>query len=310
MFQKIILMICFFGALEVCAVRKSPSRISHPSSYPYIAGDSFRAFADFAVDDTRTLEPSQVKTGDVVFVQSDYLEKFFTTLHPHIVNPYILVTPNTGTLADDPMPGRFWRYVEDKNLGAWFTQNIDTYHHPKIFAMPIGIANQCWPHGNVQIFNHYIKNFKNRVRTKLLYMNFSASTYPQERTLVWNLFAHGSFCTVKLNRKLAEYLDDMSQHKFVLSPRGHGLDCHRTWEALLMGSIPVVRASTLDVLYKDLPVLIVNDWHEVTEEFLERKYQEIMSKTYNVEKIYVQYWFDQIHEVQKELRIQVQKRSL
>jgi len=30
---------------------------------------------------------------------------------------------------------------------------------------------------------------------------------------------------------------------FTLSPAGAGLDCHRTWEALLLGSIPVVLRS-------------------------------------------------------------------
>jgi hypothetical protein len=49
---------------------------------------------------------------------------------------------------------------------------------------------------------------------------------------------------------------------FVPSPAGNGLDCHRTWEALYLGSVPVV-------LRKDFcgddswPVLIVDSWDDV-----------------------------------------------
>lgn len=85
---------------------------------------------------------------------------------------------------------------------------------------------------------------------------------------------------------------------FVLSPHGDGLDCYRTWEALLMGSYPVVKTSSLDPLYEDLPVVIVKEWNEVTEDFLIIKYNEMKNKTFKMEKIYAPYWFDLIKECQ------------
>ena len=65
-----------------------------------------------------------------------------------------------------------------------------------------------------------------------------------------------------------DYLMALGRHRFVLSPRGNGLDAHRTWEALLVGAIPVVRSSALDILYEGLPVLIVKDWAHVTPDLL------------------------------------------
>jgi hypothetical protein len=59
-----------------------------------------------------------------------------------------------------------------------------------------------------------------------------------------------------------------SQVAFVLSPHGRGLDCYRTWEALLMGAIPIVKRSPLDPLFDGLPVVIVDDWSEITESAL------------------------------------------
>jgi hypothetical protein len=36
------------------------------------------------------------------------------------------------------------------------------------------------------------------------------------------------------------------KYAFEICPRGNGLDCHRTCEALLLRTIPIVRSSTLD----------------------------------------------------------------
>jgi hypothetical protein len=47
-------------------------------------------------------------------------------------------------------------------------------------------------------------------------------------------------------------------YAFEICPRGNGLDCHRTWEALLLRSIPIVRTSTLDPLYEGFPVVIIS----------------------------------------------------
>ena len=48
---------------------------------------------------------------------------------------------------------------------------------------------------------------------------------------------------------------EISKFKFVLSPPGAGIDCHRTWELLYLDCIPIVQSSTINELYDDLPVL-------------------------------------------------------
>ena len=52
---------------------------------------------------------------------------------------------------------------------------------------------------------------------------------------------------------------------FVVSPHGRGLDCFRTWEALLMGAIPIVKHSPIDGLYDGFPVVFVEDWSAINE---------------------------------------------
>lgn len=64
-------------------------------------------------------------------------------------------------------------------------------------------------------------------------------------------------------RTKPEYYEIIANSKFVVSPPGNGMDCHRTWEALALGAIPVVQNSSLWSLYRGERVLVVNDFKEV-----------------------------------------------
>ena len=59
----------------------------------------------------------------------------------------------------------------------------------------------------------------------------------------------------------------MIKYRFIISPHGNGLDCHRTWEALALGCYPIIKSSPLDCMFEGLPVIIVNNWNEVTPDF-------------------------------------------
>jgi hypothetical protein len=86
-------------------------------------------------------------------------------------------------------------------------------------------------------------------------------------------------------RKLAKSL-------FVLSPPGNGIDCHRTWEAIYFGAIPVVKRGYLaESIFSDLPIYVVDDWSEIcsmSRMQLERAYQLTIKK--RDEKAYFLYW--------------------
>jgi len=87
-----------------------------------------------------------------------------------------------------------------------------------------------------------------------------------------------------------------SQYSFVISPHGNGLDCHRTWEALVLGCIPIVKKSKLDSLYTDLPVLIVDKWSDVNEQLLQNTFIEFKNKKFNYERLLLYYWVKLIND--------------
>ena len=60
-----------------------------------------------------------------------------------------------------------------------------------------------------------------------------------------------------------EYRKALSESKFVLSPAGNGYDCHRTWEAMYLGAIPILRRANWPFTNKSLPVLLVDEWDDL-----------------------------------------------
>lgn len=268
-------------------------------SYPFVSGDSFRAKSDFIYDEvSREMDPRSVREGNVIFVKIDYLDEFIKKVHPHIENRYILITHN----GDQPIPGPFVKLLNDPKLIAWFGQNLDKCNHPKIHPIPIGLANRYWPHGNIQVVSDAIKRLPNLRRSILLYMNFAEGTFPTERSKVAKMFQSAHYCVISKPKAYRDYLEDLGKSKFVLSPRGNGLDCHRTWESLLMGAIPIVRSSSLDHMFENLPVLIVKDWREVNRIYLREKYLQIRSQTFQMEKLYFDYWWNQIESCRASLK--------
>ncbi len=97
-------------------------------------------------------------------------------------------------------------------------------------------------------------------------------------------------CIVKPNgvhiKKIPQIYQRNRQYPFWLSPRGGGLDCHRTWEALYLDIIPIVWNSSLNILFENLPVVIINGYEELNEKFLYDKLNEISKKKLSKEKVY------------------------
>ena len=104
----------------------------------------------------------------------------------------------------------------------------------------------------------------------------------------WSIDIKNMSAVYKRNRK----------YPFWLSPRGNGLDCHRTWEALYLDIIPIVFSSSLDILYTDLPVLIINDWRDINATYLRSVLLEFTSKKlknqYSWHKLCSFYWSELI----------------
>ena len=93
---------------------------------------------------------------------------------------------------------------------------------------------------------------------------------------------------------------DKTHYAFVVSPHGNGLDCHRTWESLVLDNIVIVKRSPLDALYGGLPVVIVDQWEEITDANLRRWHEQYSGAFVDPEvqkRLTNQYWIDRVRRV-------------
>lgn len=95
----------------------------------------------------------------------------------------------------------------------------------------------------------------------------------------------------------AEYFNKLRCTRFVAAPEGNGLDTHRLYEALYMGAIPIViDFAPLRPLYRDLPVLAVERWSNITLEQMAEKYRVLHepSRHYNWSRLTAEPWLSEI----------------
>lgn len=266
----------------------------------YIYGNKFRDLAEYKIDFARCpFDPAQVPAKSIVYCDVCYLDYFFQAVFYRFKNPFILITHN----GDNSAPGNYSRYLDDPRIIRWFGQNCNIASHPKFTVIPIGLPNYPkWPKGDPKMFDRildYLDSNQPKKRFDKLYVNIAQTT--PGRIEVYGIFKSKPFSELASLKPIEDYLVEIAGYAFILSPFGGGLDCHRTWETLLVGSIPVVKTSTLDPLYDELPVIIVNDWDDVTPELLMTRYNEMKDKTYNFDKLYMDYWNDLILNFKKSL---------
>ena len=187
-----------------------------------------------------------------------------------INTPYILFTHN----GDLPIDGSFFQYLNNEKLIKWYGQNV-MIKHSKLFSIPIGIANEQWVHGDEKVFNEVIK--KNLQKTRMIYVNFDVNTNPYERNYCLNKVRSVG---LDMSNKLPfrEYLEELSKSYFVVSPNGNGVDCHKTWEALYVRTIPIVTKSTNLDYYNEYPIIIIDNWSEFDPSIFT---VELYNKTWN-----------------------------
>ena len=218
----------------------------------------------------------------------------------------------------------FKQFIENNKIIHWYAQNCVRINHNKLSQIPIGLGYHHLYNEDIEeesrkivspikqeaVLNSIIQKSKTNnspfwKRELKCYINFNF-----ERNYMRSRFGYDRYEAIK---KIPENLsfsekgevdrttswNNQSQYSFVVSPFGNGYECHRTWEALVLGCIPIVKTSGIDSLYEDLPVLIVNDWIDITSELLLSVIEDFKKKhekgQFNYNKLTLKYWMDKIN---------------
>lgn len=219
----------------------------------------------------------------VIYTHTIYAKDLFDEIKG-INSEFIVITHNGDINVDFPPPD---------NVKRWFTQNVNIVHN-RVESIPIGLENDRW-FPEVKKKEKMLSKMQEPHKTvhQLVYMNFNVATNPEKRTEPYRLFKNKTWVTAQMGFNgtgFDGYLDNIYNHKFVLCPEGNGIDTHRTWECLYMGTIPIEKRNLNNRFYSDLPICFVDDWRQVTEKFLEDEYVRIKSLIWNHSKLTFEYW--------------------
>lgn len=257
---------------------------------------------------------SLLKDGRTVYICSAALPNFVSTIFPNIQKRFILVTGD----CDESCPNElfrsqegFTRFIESDKIIHWYSQNC-IGKHPKLTQIPIGLdyhtmaaRDHDWgPKTDPLEQEHLLLTIRQSAkplaqRIVKAYANFHFlmnTKYAYDRKDAINKISKS--CVFYEPTKVArmDTWKTQSEYAFVISPHGNGLDCHRTWEAIALGTIPILKTSPLDMMFEGLPVWIVEDWCQVTESGMFQKIKEFQKDT-TLEKMQLNYWLKKIRNM-------------
>jgi len=252
---------------------------------------------------------AQGKEGSIVYVKFANIQELVQNIDV-IPFKFILVTGD----GDEVNPcsllniDTFFNIVNNEKIIKWYSVNCIECLHFKFSLIPIGLNYHCdalWKNMPIEFQEFALENIREKSlhfskRIFKCYSNFHFSFYNEfgnPRQIAINKIDPNLIFYEPTKVSKENTYSNQSQYSFVISPLGHGMDCHRTWEALILGCILIVQTSPLDSLYKDLPVLIMNDWSDLTEDLLKTTIKNFENKKFNYDKLTLKYWVDKIVKV-------------
>jgi hypothetical protein len=259
-------------------------------------------------------ESTPTEPGQTLFVHPNQLHEFAEKVLPTLTVPFVLVTG----CSDYTIPFHFKKATtlifKSPVVLKWFAQNC-AMKLGKLEHLPIGMdyhqrsvqeVDDIFEGLSVLSSDQPSQEYSAEEQEK----DIEALTQVEIKPICYGNFHFSTSTTygndreeavLKIPKECIEYEEErlprqkvfekMSQYKYVVSPFGNGLDCHRTWEALAVGCIPIIRSSGLDPLFEGLPVMIVNDWSEITRERLDT----FVPDKSKIEKCTVGYWIKELY---------------
>jgi hypothetical protein len=258
---------------------------------------------------------NMLKNGDSLYICSNAIREFFKQYKTINVS-FILVTGDCDEIVPNDCFDNindFEEFINSDKIIHWYAQNC-IVNHPKLSGIPIGLdyhtvkrQDHPWSRKMSPLCQEQQLLDVNKIpfteRIIACYSNFHFSIEGarfgyDRKDVIKNVPKDLVFYEPSKCPRLKCW-ENQVKYAFVLSPHGNGLDCHRTWEALCLGCIPIVKKSVIDHLYEGLPVLIVDDWKEVTLTLLQETVTDFSTKTFQYSKLTLDYWVEKIKSCNK-----------
>lgn len=209
--------------------------------------------------DIKSVKPSDRVWVDSLMHESDLL-KLCSILSD--MN-FIIFTGHEDTPIDE--------YIFDKipeNVLSILAVNAESFGG-KVIPLPYGLQRKLTLNDNrLEVIKDMLEY--DVAPNKLLYINHSVSTNPNERNGINEFYIGKNWANIDSSRvDYKTFLTKIKAHKFMICPIGNAIDCHRNYEVVYMKRVPIMKKNKyLEYLFKDIPVLFVDSFFDITEDLL------------------------------------------
>lgn len=233
----------------------------------------------------------QIKENQVIFCHTEVLEILFKKLGKvsNLKNIKLITHQSDRSI-------NFSTYRKlPKCVSEWYSTNIEI-KRKNLFGIPIGI-NDFY---NLNFFNDnlYEKYFKVNYVTKKekkIYANFTINTNPKHRiNALKSLKNSNTEFIIDLNTNIENYYSGLQKFQFILCPWGNGIDTHRFWEALYLGSIPITKNHINYSFFNNVPNILVDDYQDISEDILNQNIISFIPD--KVDELNIDYWIEKINK--------------
>lgn len=255
-----------------------------------------------------------------IFVETSMLKSVVSDLN-EMKRDFVLITAdNDDECSPRPEHRDAMNLLRNSpNLKEWWTKQ-PCVEHEKLFMLPIGtkwqwksrdfygeskrhtrdaLMRRAWssPSSELILPLRLLESEEDVSKRSLIYVNFSPrttdrATFEPHRFLRRDPALSDAMSRLGVaNRQetgsprlsFEDYLDEMSTHRFAFAPPGRAQGTHRVWEALLVGTVPIVYVGkgsphAVRRSYDELPVVLIDDWSELTRTFLESQWSLIRTR--------------------------------
>uniref|UniRef100_A0A6V2FXP0 Exostosin GT47 domain-containing protein n=2 Tax=Ditylum brightwellii TaxID=49249 RepID=A0A6V2FXP0_9STRA len=242
-------------------------------------------------------DATKLADDDTLFVSYAKIEEFTMDFLPYINTTFVLITTPFHILYPAGIDLLAPNITSNKHLLQWFATNIGNYtgghqFHPLVSPFPLGLK----PHMGSRPFQHPIPYYRE------IFLKTMNDT--EEMTMKKNIvFAgyisrtHEGRSNIPSGPKLGyeQYLEQIARSRYVISPNGDHPDCHRHYEALGLGAIPITQLDPY--LYSHLkegPIIYDNDNWNLTEL---TSTLTLPAPKVNRNMIFEEYWMEYVERV-------------
>lgn len=249
----------------------------------YINAGTYEDLCDFVIVSNNI--PIEIIYKDcIIFCKTDFIGYLFTALQ-YSPKKYVVITHHS----DYPIDNQLFS-LKPHCVKKWFAINV-THKHEDLECIPLGLKTHKGPYLEEKYMTSWlienIDTLKDNIKEDIVYCNWT-DTNPYRNKIISMLDVNNINYILENGLTFDEYATNMSKCKYVISPPGNGIDCHRTWEALYMGCIPIVIKDSIYDNWSELPIIQVSDYSELTLDILKN------FNYYFNEKLYMSYWSEKI----------------